>query len=136
MFGTPKFHLRIEYVSQIHDDLITAENKNFIQEVVADKFGPPSLIKGVQTFKSNVPNAELPTSEWREGLRRCGTIARKIGVIPLWLKDGSKITTTMLQVTKSSFFRNSTKFFDNFRNFCRLSTIMLSNIFRQKNSNR
>lgn len=88
-------------LSQIHDDLITAENQSFIKEVLADKYGPPSLIKGVQTFRNSVPqgiNAELQTSEWNEGIRRCGAIARKIGQVPLWRKDGTKILTTMLQV--------------------------------------
>lgn len=31
-------------------------------------------------------------------MQRTGLIARKIGVYPLWLKDGKKISTTLLQV--------------------------------------
>lgn len=36
--------------------------------------------------------------EWTPKLRRTGAIAKKIGVVPLWLKDGTKIQTTLLQV--------------------------------------
>lgn len=40
----------------------------------------------------------LVKSEWQTRERRCGLIARKIGVVPIWKKDGSKMYTTMLQV--------------------------------------
>lgn len=36
--------------------------------------------------------------EWTPDMRRTGVIARKIGVVPIWLKSGKKIMTTMLQV--------------------------------------
>lgn len=35
---------------------------------------------------------------WRPGLQRTGVIARKIGIYPMWLKNGKKISTTLLQV--------------------------------------
>lgn len=69
--------------------------------MVCDKFGPPSLIKGVQTYQNNAivnRNEEIGTGKWRERIRRAGAIARKIGVVPLWQKDGTQIYTTMLQV--------------------------------------
>lgn len=73
-----------------------------------DKFGPPSLIKGVQTFQNSVPAGidtnELQKSEWTERIRRCGAIARKIGLVPLWKKDGTKVHTTMLQVISFSYY--------------------------------
>lgn len=92
---------------KVHDDLITAENQKFIKEVLSDKFGPPSLIKGVQTFQNSVPvgpSTELVKSQWDQRLRRCGAIARKIGVVPLWKKDGSRIMTTMVQVIRFLFW--------------------------------
>lgn len=36
--------------------------------------------------------------EWTPKLQRTGLIARKIGVYPLWLKNGKKISTTLLQI--------------------------------------
>lgn len=69
-----------------------------------DRFGVPTLIKGIQTYPKsaecliNVKQEEKP-EEWNyKYQRRCGLIARKIGVVPLWRKDGTKVTTTMLQI--------------------------------------
>lgn len=36
--------------------------------------------------------------EWQKNFRRTGVIARKIGIYPMWLKNGKKISTTLLQV--------------------------------------
>lgn len=88
----------------MHDDLITQENKKFVTEVLQDRFGVPSLIKGVQTYpKSNNESLievkqEQNQDQWNKFQRRCGLIARKIGTQPMWRKDGSKILTTMLQI--------------------------------------
>lgn len=38
------------------------------------------------------------TAKWNPLTRRAGLIARKIGNYPLWLKDGTKVQTTLLQV--------------------------------------
>lgn len=68
-----------------------------------DRFGVPTLIRGVQTYPKpaesliKVDQVEKQ-NEWNRFQRRCGLIARKIGVVPMWRKDGSKISTTMLQV--------------------------------------
>lgn len=84
--------------------MLTAENTSFVKEVLHTKFGPPALIKGVLTFdqsnQSLIRTEELPAVEWRQGLKRTGVIARKIGQYPLWKKDGTKIRTTLLQVFK------------------------------------
>lgn len=77
---------------KVHDDYVTPENKEFLKEVVQDQFA----LAGSQTPLLN----ELATNsaQWQPGLRRTGVIARKIGIYPIWLKDGTKITTTLLQV--------------------------------------
>ncbi|KAF5298398.1 hypothetical protein FQR65_LT01176 [Abscondita terminalis] len=71
----------------IHDDFLTTENTKFIKEFIDDKYKTP-------------PKIDLPenTIEWTPNLRRTGVIARKIGELPLWLKNGKKISTTLLQV--------------------------------------
>lgn len=69
-----------------------------------DRFGVPTLIRGVQTYPKSVDESLIEmeqtgkNSEWNKFQRRCGLIARKIGVVPMWRKDGSKISTTMLQI--------------------------------------
>lgn len=93
------FHL------QIHDDLITEENRKFVTEVLNDRFGVPSLIKGVQTYPKRADESLVAVDKldvehgWHSYYsRRCGLIARKIGVVPMWRKDGRKVSTTMLQI--------------------------------------
>jgi len=39
-----------------------------------------------------------PIIEWKKGMRRTGLIGKKIGVYPLWLKNGKKVTSTLIQV--------------------------------------
>lgn len=85
---------------------MTEENQKFVSEVVSDRFGMPALIKGVQTYAKPVDdsNSLIETeqiekqNDWNKFQRRCGLITRKIGVVPMWRKDGTKISTTMLQV--------------------------------------
>jgi len=103
--GTPRLRNPVWFVRKartVHDDYISPENQSFVKEVLTDKYGPPSLIKGVQTFQNSVParidSNGLVMSEWDKRTRRCGAIARKIGLVPLWKKDGTKIGTTMLQI--------------------------------------
>lgn len=99
--------------SQIHDDQVTPDNKTFIKEILHDKYGPPALIKGVQTYKnasqSLVKIEELEKHEWKPEYRRTGVLARKIGQYPLWLKSGVKIRTTLLQVSVFFYFLNEVK---------------------------
>ena len=47
-------------------------------------------------------NTELvqPTQAWTQGSKRTGLIGKKIGVYPLWLKNGKKVLTTLIQVFK------------------------------------
>lgn len=66
-----------------------------------EKYGKPIIKRGVPTNEkasSLLKTEELPAVEWHSGLRRTGLIGKKIGVVPLWLKNGKKIMTTMLQV--------------------------------------
>lgn len=83
---------------------MTQENKKFVTEVLQDRFGVPSFIKGVQTYPlSSAENLievkqEQKQELWNRYQRRSGLIARKIGTMPMWRKDGSKISTTLLQI--------------------------------------
>lgn len=87
----------------MRDNLITTENKKFVMEVVSDKYNLPTSPAEIDhTFCAKpVPSNILTESEqqeWSTSHRRCGVIARKIGMFPLWTKNGEKIQTTLLQV--------------------------------------
>ncbi|XP_049814577.1 39S ribosomal protein L3, mitochondrial [Schistocerca nitens] len=89
-----------------YNENLTQENSAFIKEVVQDKYGLPAVIGGVLTCQqSPLKNAPLERGEWTPKTRRTGVIARKIGCYPMWLKDGSKIHTTLLQVVDNHVIR-------------------------------
>ena len=65
------------------------------------RYGPPAVVGGVSTMAqptSVLKEQPLVRGEWSPGTRRVGLIARKVGIYPMWKKDGSKILTTLLQV--------------------------------------
>lgn len=65
------------------------ENEEFVKEVVQDRYS--ALI-------TNDVNQISVSGKWEPGMTRTGVIAKKIGCYPLWLKDGTQISTTLLQV--------------------------------------
>lgn len=89
---------------QIHEDFISQENKKFVTEVLNDQFGVPAQIRGVQTYPNCFDDSLIEVKqvqkqdEWNKFQRRCGLIARKVGVVPIWRKNGTRVMTTMLQV--------------------------------------
>lgn len=82
-----------------HDEVSYA-NKNFLKERVEADFGPRVEHKGFETYESasllKVPTIE--PREWRRGMTRVGTIGRKLGHYPIYLKNGTKVNTTVLQI--------------------------------------
>ncbi|EZA59270.1 hypothetical protein DMN91_008490 [Ooceraea biroi] len=74
-----------------YPETITESNKQFLDEVVKDKlhFSKTSPLK-IDTIE--------PVAEWRRGMKRTGLIAKKIGIYPLWLKNGKKVLATLLQI--------------------------------------
>nr|XP_016942058.1 39S ribosomal protein L3, mitochondrial [Drosophila suzukii] len=89
----PQWFLRKEITK--YDDLMTSENKQFVNELGSDNFGVPAVKK---ENLINTKEASANEAVWNPGLRRCGVIARKIGQYPLWLKNGERIRTTLLQI--------------------------------------
>lgn len=86
---------------QREDKNITNANKNFIEKIVHEKYGKPIVKRGVLTNEKPVSllkKEELPAVEWTPRCKRTGLIGKKIGVSPLWLKDGKKILTTVIQI--------------------------------------
>ncbi|XP_050306937.1 39S ribosomal protein L3, mitochondrial [Anthonomus grandis grandis] len=70
------------------EDEVTPENKGFLREVVKDKI-----------IECTSKTVQVPaTIPWTPQMQRTGVIAKKIGIYPLWFKNGKKIQTTLLQV--------------------------------------
>jgi large subunit ribosomal protein L3 len=69
------------------DDL-THKNLRFINEIAKKDHERASLLK--------VPPIE--PKEWKRGIVRCGVVAKKLGIYPLWTKDGTRMCTTVLQI--------------------------------------
>lgn len=95
------------------DDKLTAENKAFLQEVIADRFLQP----GESPLKENISESR---AKWTPNSIRAGLIARKIGIYPMWTKDGRRIMTTLLQVVDNHVIRYNppeifaqSKYYDN-----------------------
>jgi len=74
----------------LYPEGVTPENESFVSEFITDKYKSPI---------SPLRSEPLERSQWTPKSQRCGVIARKIGVYPLWKNDGTKILTTLLQVS-------------------------------------
>lgn len=67
--------------------------------MVQDKYGLPNISGSIAVNKFNpLEQTQIPNVNWAKFMTRTGVIARKIGNYPMWLKDGTKIHTTLLQV--------------------------------------
>ncbi|XP_017786036.1 PREDICTED: 39S ribosomal protein L3, mitochondrial [Nicrophorus vespilloides] len=75
----------------VHNDEITTDNQEFVKEVVQDKYSNKDESPLLSEIAANA-------AEWQPTFKRTGVIARKIGIYPIWMKDGTKMTTTLLQV--------------------------------------
>ncbi|KAK3912169.1 39S ribosomal protein L3, mitochondrial [Frankliniella fusca] len=96
-FRHPIWHVRKERAH--YPENLTAENKQFIQETISKDYGPPVVAHGVKTYDSPLKNIEkIEPVEWFPGIRRTSTIAKKIGIQPLWLNNGTRVMTTLLQI--------------------------------------
>ncbi|XP_026282577.1 39S ribosomal protein L3, mitochondrial [Frankliniella occidentalis] len=96
-FRHPVWHVRKERAH--YPENLTAENKEFIRETISQDFGPPIVAHGVKTYDSPLKNIEkIEPVQWFPGIRRTSTIAKKIGIQPLWLNDGTRVMTTLLQI--------------------------------------
>lgn len=101
----PYWFVRKERLAR--DTTVTTENKAFVKEIIKDKYGPPAIIKGIPSYDQSalIKTEQYERQPWHEKARRCGLIARKIGQYPLWLKNGERIRTTLLQVVDNHVIR-------------------------------
>ena len=68
---------------------LTKENEAFVY-----KWGQLKHTVGPSPLKQ----APWPRGEWTPGTRRTGLVAIKLGMQPLWTKEGQRVPTTLLQV--------------------------------------
>jgi large subunit ribosomal protein L3 len=101
----PPWHYRVRRSKTL--DFLTNENQKFISERVAAEFGPKIMYKGTETYESQslLKVKSIEPQQWKKGMHRVGTIAKKLGHYPLWLKDGKKINTTVLQIVDNHVVR-------------------------------
>ncbi|XP_023336994.1 39S ribosomal protein L3, mitochondrial [Eurytemora carolleeae] len=81
------------------DEPISAENKMFIQNYIDKKYAGPLREEFTPWAKGS----------WKEGTRRPGVLAVKIGVQPIWLKNGKQIITTLLHVQDNHVIKFTTR---------------------------
>jgi len=89
----------IKKLNKADDEPVSKENKEFLQALLTEQYEGP-LKKELAPFSSG---------EWTMWSRRCGVLATKIGVQPIWLKDGRRIITTLLHVTDCHVVRVTTR---------------------------
>ncbi|KAH8314610.1 hypothetical protein KR067_001874, partial [Drosophila pandora] len=79
----------------------TSDNKVFIKQLVRENYNEADVSNNLKVHEKNLMKTEASISSPSNVIsknRRCGTIARKIGEYPLWLNNGEKIRTTLLQI--------------------------------------
>jgi large subunit ribosomal protein L3 len=72
------------------DRQLTSENQSLLKQVTE--------LEQLNRSPLQIDKTSLNSGEWTPQSKRTGLIARKLGVIPYWLKNGKRITLTLLQV--------------------------------------
>ncbi|KAL0593163.1 39S ribosomal protein L3, mitochondrial [Plecturocebus cupreus] len=92
-------HLRL-FVRSLHgksvtwwDEHLSEENVPFIKQLVSDE-DKAQLANKLCPLKDE----PWPIHPWEPGSSRVGLIAVKLGMMPLWTKDGQRHVVTLLQV--------------------------------------
>jgi len=76
---------------------LTPKNREFAKEIATDRARINTQLSEEQTsiLKNDNP---WPIYKYKNGSRRTGMLMRKLGVQPLWLRDGTRVVTTLFQV--------------------------------------
>ncbi|XP_078038883.1 mitochondrial ribosomal protein L3 [Augochlora pura] len=74
----------------LYNEDLTRKNKEFLSEVVASK-----VLTQKSVLKADIIN---PDQEWTKQSRRTGLIGKKIGIYPMWLKNGRRVLATLIQI--------------------------------------
>ena len=117
----PFFHTK--KTSKFEQSPLTAANRAFLEEVLRDtyneeSFGEKYAYVAPNTTKEQSDNAnysplKTELKPWERGTwdecgtatTRAGLIGRKIGVVPMWLKNGKQVLATMLHIDDNHVIR-------------------------------
>ncbi|XP_060036231.1 large ribosomal subunit protein uL3m isoform X1 [Erinaceus europaeus] len=86
------------------DEHLSEENVQFVKQMVADE-NKAQLASKLSPLKDE----PWPIHPWEPGSSRVGLIALKLGMMPLWTKDGEKHVVTLLQVQDCHVLRYTPK---------------------------
>ncbi|KAK4321586.1 hypothetical protein Pmani_007611 [Petrolisthes manimaculis] len=75
----------------LYPEELTPSNEAFGSEVISDQHTSSSTTSPLKC-------EPWPRGVWSEASMRCGVIARKIGVYPMWDNNGRRLLTTLLEV--------------------------------------
>nr|XP_002125651.1 39S ribosomal protein L3, mitochondrial-like [Ciona intestinalis] len=73
---------------------LTDENKSFLKEISND--GNIEMLQ--QARQSPLKDSDWPVLPWQPGSKRCGAVGIKLGVHPIWFKDGTYANCTLIQI--------------------------------------
>ncbi|MPC12880.1 39S ribosomal protein L3, mitochondrial [Portunus trituberculatus] len=77
----------------MYPEHMTPENEIFLKDVIEEKYSSP--------LKADC----WERGTWVKNSMRCGLIGRKIGIYPMWTKDGTRLLTTLLQVSDNQVIK-------------------------------
>ena len=119
---THKPFFLIKKTNKHPDEPLTYDNKSFVQDMIKKTYGANPLDTYVrpeiQSEESGNVTGSLLRPElqpWHRGgwdefgleTKRVGLLARKIGVVPMWYANGTRVATTMLQVRFSFVLKSN-----------------------------
>ena len=117
----PFFHTK--KTAKVDQSPLTAANRAFLEKVLNDTYNeesfgekyayvaPPKNIENTDKSDSSPLKTDLtpwPRGSWDEcgtATTRIGLIGRKIGVVPMWLKNGKQVSSTMLHIDDNHVIR-------------------------------
>ncbi|XP_063105064.1 large ribosomal subunit protein uL3m isoform X2 [Cavia porcellus] len=86
------------------DEHLSEENTSFVKKLVSDE-DKAQLASKLCPLKDE----PWPINPWEPGSSRVGLIALKLGMMPLWTKDGQKHAVTLLQVQDCHVLKYTSK---------------------------
>ncbi|TKR68050.1 hypothetical protein L596_024096 [Steinernema carpocapsae] len=91
-----------KYDSKNSLEFLDEENRALLDQVTAqEKAGVRSLARSPVPLVQNYSWEEREPQEWSPSSRRVGLLGRKIGMMPQWLNDGTRVLCTLLEITEN-----------------------------------
>lgn len=98
----PFYH--IKKTNKVPDEPLTPANLAFLREAVQRSFEDTKPISRVESpLKSDL--SPWVKGEWKRGTTRCGLLGRKIGLQPMWYKNGKRVMATLIQIEDNHVVR-------------------------------